>query len=48
MNRRKRDLEVHADGRVWDRETFAIYLAALDKRAPKRATVERLSRKDAA
>jgi hypothetical protein len=44
MNRRKREVTVLPDGRLFDEATFRMYLRALDARAPKRATVERLSR----
>lgn len=44
---RRRGIEYRADGSAWDHATMRMWLEQLDKRAPKRATVERLSKKAA-
>lgn len=42
---RRRGIEWRADGSAWNHSTMRMWLEQLDLRAPKRATVERLSRK---
>lgn len=34
--RRRRDIVVLPDGRLWDRDTLAMYLRSLDKRRKER------------
>lgn len=46
MDRRSRHIRILPDGRRWDEDVMRDYLASLDARAPKRVTVERLSRKE--
>ncbi len=43
MNRRKRDLRIHADGSVWDHDALTAWL---DSMVRPRVTVERLSKRD--